>query len=125
MSHPSSSFDFDEWMTLAKTDPEAFAVRRREAIESVLASAPEERQQRLRGLQWSIDMELQKCSNPMQGCMRLFNRMWDSVYGEKGLLNALLLLGELESYPSSKKQPDNKPLESATILPFKATKPVV
>lgn len=125
MSHPSSSFDFDEWMTLAKADPEAFAVRRREAIESVLASAPEERQQRLRGLQWSVDMELQKCSNPMQGCMRLFNRMWDSVYGEKGLLNALLLLGELESYPSSKKQPDNKPLESATILPFKATKPVV
>ena len=85
-------FNFDEWATLAKTDPAAFAQRRADLIEAVIASAPLERQPQLRRLQWRIDMERQRCSNPMHACIHLFNKMWDSVYSERGLLNALLMM---------------------------------
>lgn len=123
MSQPPSPFDFDEWMTLAKTDPEAFARRRREAIENLIAGAPQARQQRLRGLQWSIDAELQTCRTPLQSCMRIFDRMWDSVYGADGLLDALKALGNPPLFPVSANQ-SGKPVESAKVLPFKRTEPV-
>ncbi|MDX1251807.1 MAG: DUF3135 domain-containing protein [Gammaproteobacteria bacterium] len=124
MNQPSSPFDFDEWTTLAKTDPEAFARRRREAIEKLIASAPPTRQQRLRGLQWSIDAELQTCRTPLQACMRIFDRMWDSVYGAHGLLDALKALGNPPLFPVPENQ-SSKPAESAKVLPFKRTEPVI
>ncbi len=124
MNQSSSPFDFDEWMTLAKTDPEGFARRRREAIEKLIASAPQTRQQRLRGLQWSIDAELRTCRTPLQACMHIFNRMWDSVYGANGLLDALKALGNPPPFHVSAHQ-SAKPAVSAKVLPFKRTDSVI
>lgn len=122
-------FDFDEWAALAKTDPEAFAQRRAAAVEDLIASAPLERQHRLRCLQWCIDMERQRCSNPMHACIHFFNKMWDSVYGERGLLNALMMQntnartvisGEQNALSNSGQSSSLFPraTASATILPF-------
>jgi len=73
--------DFDEWAALAKTDPEAFEQRRREAIEAYIAEAPAEHQQRLRGVQFRVDMERARASNPLSATIRISNLMW-SAFGE-------------------------------------------
>lgn len=118
-------FNFDEWATLAKTDPAAFAQHRADVIEAVIASVPLERQPQLRRLQWRIDMERQRCSNPMHACIHLFNKMWDSVYSERGLLNALLMIQNPKDPAVNAGNPVSnppllspRPTASATILPF-------
>lgn len=73
--------DFDEWAALARTDPEAFEQRRREAIEAYIASVPEEHRQRLRGVQFRVDMERARASNPLSATIRISNMMW-SAFGE-------------------------------------------
>lgn len=130
-----TTFDFDEWATLAKTDPEAFAQRRAAVIEAVIVSAPVERQLRLRGLQWRIDMERQRCKNPMHACIHLFNKMWSSVYSERGLLNAMLMLRNPHSpgitlvggsnTPSKPSASARGATASAAILPFNRPKAVM
>jgi hypothetical protein len=82
------SFDFDEWKSLAETDPAAFEQRRQAVIESFLGSAPTKNRTRLRGLQWRVDMERHRSRNPMQSFLRIYSMMWDSVCGENGLLHA-------------------------------------
>ena len=79
---------------LAKTDPPAFAQRRAAVIEAVIANAPLERQQQLRRLQWRIDMERQRCSNPLQACIRISNMMWDMIYADRGFLWALQVMSD-------------------------------
>lgn len=117
-------FNFDEWAALAKTDPPAFAQRRAAVIEAVIANAPLERQQQLRRLQWRIDMERQRCSNPMHACIHLFNKMWDSMYGERGLLSAMLMMqnNAKTCTVGESKQPSRS---SAAILPFRRPKAVM
>ena len=66
----SQPFDFEEWMLLVKSDPEKFEKRRKHVIDDLISSAPGDRQQRFRGLQWRIDIECRRCSNP-SGCPTL------------------------------------------------------
>lgn len=84
-----SAFDFQQWAALAKADPAAFEARRVQAIDELIADAAPQNQTRLRGLQWQIDMVRGRASNPLSGCVQIFNRMWNSLYGERGLLEAL------------------------------------
>ncbi len=121
-------FNFNEWAALAKTDPTAFTQRRAAVTEAVIASAPLEQQLQLRRLQWRIDMERQRCSNPMHACIHLFNRMWDSVYSERGLLDALLMMQTTQAHvvgtPNQTSQ-SSAASASATILPFRRPKAVM
>ncbi len=89
--HPTtdSAFDFEGWVLLAKTDPQAFEARRESEIARLIADAAPRMRSRLRGLQWKIDAERNLATNPLSSCVRIFNQMWDSVYGERGLLEAL------------------------------------
>lgn len=103
-------FDFDDWARLATEDPEAFEERRRQAIEAVMAQAPQ-METRLRALQWRIDMERSRHSNPLSSCIHVYRMMWDSVYGERGLLDALQALSRPD-------QPGALP--QSTVLPFRA-----
>lgn len=84
-----SEFNFDEWLQLANNDPEAFEKRRQQAIDALIAETSGEQQQRLRGLQWRIDMERRKYKDSLVRCQRVFSMMWSSVYGDNGLLQAL------------------------------------
>lgn len=94
MSQHASGFDFDEWMKLAQSDPEAFDTRRRAMIEALIASAPEHIRERLVRFQWRIDMERSRCANPMQACIKLSNMMWELVYGDRGFLWSLEQLSD-------------------------------
>lgn len=91
------SFDFEYWKNLAKENPALFEHKRRQALEAVINSAPSRMQQRLRGLQWRVDMERQRAKNPMNSCLRVYTMMWESVYSNGGLLDSLDMLLSFES----------------------------
>jgi hypothetical protein len=71
-------FDFNEWTTLARIDPEGFAHRRLTLIRTAIASAPERSRARLEGLQFRIDAECRLARTPMKACLHLSSMMWDS-----------------------------------------------
>ncbi len=81
--------DFNEWMDLANSDPEAFELRRRQMVHALIERSPHERRHRLRCLQWRIDRVRERSSTPMAGCLSLYGMMWDSLLGEGGLAEAL------------------------------------
>ena len=115
MSHRDFRFDFDEWMNLARTDPEAFDARRKKIIDELIAHAPEHIRQRLISFQWRINMERARCSNPMQACIKLSNMMWDLVYGDRGFLWSLQQLSDPDA-----RQPAAA-AASAQVLPLRPT----
>jgi len=82
-------FDFSEWSELANSDPEAFELRRQQAIEQAILAMPDNKQKRIRGLQWRIDQERRMAKSPMAACIKLSNMMWEQVLGDNGLLNSL------------------------------------
>lgn len=93
----SEQFDFDNWAELAKADPEAFESKRKQLIDDFIASAPESLRKRLVGFQWRIDMERERCDNPLQACIRISNMMWDMVYADRGFLWSLQALSDPHS----------------------------
>jgi hypothetical protein len=107
-----SDFDFDEWLQLAKADPEAFEKRRQQAIDALIAETSGEQQQRLRGLQWRIDMERRKYKDSLVRCQKVFSMMWSSVYGDNGLLQALHGKNPAQGTDSATRQ------ERASVLSF-------
>ena len=94
--------DFDQWADLAKTDPDAFEARRAEAIEAMIQRMPDEKQQRMRCLQWKIDQVRNQASNPMAACIKISEMMWDSLVGPGGLKDALERVGYGDFTPPPK-----------------------
>ena len=87
-------FQFEEWASLAQSDPDAFEAKRQETIEALIAEAPEELRQRLRSFQWRIDMERNRSANPLQACIRISNMMWDMIYADRGFLWSLQAMSD-------------------------------
>jgi hypothetical protein len=71
-------FDFEEMVELARHQPELFEQKRTEMIESLIQQAPERLHQRLRGLQFRVDMERRRARHPMAACIRTYAMMWES-----------------------------------------------
>ena len=112
-------FDFDHWLALARDDPEAFEVERRALIEALILRAAPDRQRRLRGLQFRIDMERRRARTPMAACLRFQSLMWDSLVGPDGLYDRVSALSaaplhSVPDHPVFRKGP--RPC--ATIIPF-------
>lgn len=81
------AFDFDKWKEMAENNPEAFEFNRQRMIDDLLAKT--KHTDRLKRLQWRIDVERDRSKTPISACVRLSSMMLDSVYGESGLANAL------------------------------------
>jgi hypothetical protein len=103
--------DFDEWASLAQSDPEKFETRRREIIEAAISRNPPERQHRLRCLQWKIDQIRDRSPTPLSACVKISNMMWNSLTGPGGLKESLKQIRQptsprqatvLELYPSKR-----------------------
>jgi hypothetical protein len=109
----SIPLDFDEWMTLAKNDPDKFEEKRRKRIESFFNNVPEEKLQRLKGLQWQIDQTRKLADNPMASCIAISNMMWDSVTQLQKHQYELVNLATGAAPRAEKKKP-----VSAKILPL-------
>ncbi len=108
------TFDFDEWMNLAKTNPAKFEQRRQAMIDKLIRSRAAESQRRLRGLQCRIDLERRRARSPLAACVRLNELMMDQFSSQL----APMLTGEL---PLPERQPATaREHEGAQILPFKS-----
>lgn len=69
----------DALIALAKKDPAALERLRQQQVEELIASAPEDMQRRLRGLQFEIDSRRALHKNPMGACVALSKMMLDSM----------------------------------------------
>ncbi len=78
---------FEYWSKLAVQDPEQFERERRDVIDEAISAAPVNKQERLRQLQWRIDVERTRASNPLSACIRLNQMMFASLYAENGFMN--------------------------------------
>ncbi len=105
--------DFEVWAELAKSDPEAFEHKRRETIDAFIASTPAEGQQRLRGLQFRVDMERSRASNPLSATIRISNMMWNSFAELRDALDRSVNGGLSESGAPG------QPARMAEIIPLR------
>jgi hypothetical protein len=111
------TFDFEELATLAKSDPAAFELRRRELIDGLFASIEARNDdpqfmQRLRGLQFRIDMERERSRTSMRALLRIYSMMWDSFIELNDLLQRV-------SSPLPALPKPATATRSAEIIPFK------
>ena len=95
------AYQFDDWLNLAQQDPQRFKQLRAQAITELIATAPRAERRRLRGLQWTIDRERERCPNSTAAANRISDMMWYSLAGAGGLLEALTSLGEPRMSTSS------------------------
>lgn len=70
--------DFDTLLAMHRENPESLEKLRRRLTRKLLRSAPDSTRRRLEGLQFRIDMELQRATNPTARCIRLSDMMHDS-----------------------------------------------
>ena len=98
---------FDELMRLASQEPDKLEFLRENWVNNQIASAPEHYQRRLRGLQFQIDMERKRASNPVSSCIRISRMM------HEGLAN----LREAISKTDNQNLEDNNTM-SADVIPF-------
>ncbi|HFE38615.1 MAG TPA: DUF3135 domain-containing protein [Gammaproteobacteria bacterium] len=108
-------FDFDYWRNLAKKDPAAFeAAREQEINQHIAGIADGNTQERLRRLQWRVEMERKLSKNPMDAAVRLYDMMWESV-GKN--FDALQDLTSVLKPTDARK--NRKPANQAKVLRFK------
>ena len=110
-------YAFEDWRRLHETDPEAFERRRKEALEAVIQSATARMQQRLRGVQFKVDMERARAGSDLASCLKAQSMMWDSLLRMRDALAELSTLqadGTLAAVVRS-------PVEArtATVIPFR------
>ncbi|MCC5812812.1 MAG: DUF3135 domain-containing protein [Ectothiorhodospiraceae bacterium] len=117
MAEPAGKqLSFDEWRRLAQENPAMFEMRRIQALEAVISSAPAERQHRLRCLQWRVDQARNRATNPMGACLAISRMMWDSVHGPQGLARAL---DHLATRWDGQRRGKGLRAHSARVLPFR------
>ena len=102
-------FNFDNWATLARENPQLFEFKRRNIIERAILQALPQRQERLRCLQWQLDQIRSTSRSPLSACLRMQQMLWEKLAGEAGLLASL---------QGSACQP-NPCQPKAKILPFR------
>ena len=108
---PNEAFDFEKMARLAKEDPEALETWLEERVEELIMSSPIEHQHRLRGLQFQIDMERKRASNPLAACIKLSQMMHESFTKLRLVLNQVQQ-SNFQSAPELDNQYDAK------IIPF-------
>lgn len=74
----NTDFDFQEWASLAKTDPEAFEQRRLNYIDQFLSGSGKHRR-RLEGLQFKIDAERKLAHTPEKALVVISKLMVESL----------------------------------------------
>ena len=112
------NLEFKQWAEMAQDDPELFERLRLAAINEAIEEAPESQQQRLRCLQWRIDQERRKATNPLSACVRISRMMWESVSGQGGLLENL---NKIQAVVAGRETVISDSAPKAEILAFRST----
>lgn len=115
-----------EFEELAKLSPDELEKVRQECVEEIIESARDEDQKRrLRGLQFTIDMERRKAKTPMAACIKLSAMMHESFLQLKDALNKVqdTKKPNLQSLSNNREENSTKNIVSETkILKFKRDK---
>lgn len=67
--------------------PEQFTRYKQEIIEDFFAHIPEENQHRLRAIQWRLDRELEKYTDPVARYNKMVELFWKQVFQFQSVLN--------------------------------------
>ncbi len=87
--HSISDIDFENWVTLASTDPQKFEQLRHDKISAIIERTSGQRKQRLRGLQWRIDtIRNQHKDSATAACIAISELMWETFERLSELLQA-------------------------------------
>lgn len=86
----NSNINFEYWLLLASTNPQKFEQLRKDKISAAIENATGfQRQRRLRGLQWRIDIiREQHKDSAMAACLAISNLMWETFEQLAELLQA-------------------------------------
>mgnify|MGYP002700397760 CR=1 FL=1 len=98
---------FDELMRLASQEPERLEDLRKNWVDNTINSAPEPYQRRLRGLQFQIDMERNRASNPVSSCIRISQMMHEGLASLREAINK-----------TENENPEENNTMSAAVIPF-------
>ncbi len=108
---------FEDWQRLHETDPAAFELRRKEALEALIQSAPVDMQPRLSGLQFRVDMERSRAGSDLSACLKAQSMMWDSLIRLRDVLSELSGIqkdGMLGAVAHTRAE-----VRKATVIPFR------
>ncbi|MBI5898003.1 MAG: DUF3135 domain-containing protein [Rhodocyclales bacterium] len=75
----AKSFEFQEWMALARTAPDDFERQRKELIQAFLDESNDEQRQLGMRLQREIDHEIRRAGNPQQALVAISKMMWSQL----------------------------------------------
>lgn len=80
MSHSDSEFrpTINHLITWAEKEPELLQQWFEQEVENLISSAPITHQDKLRGLQFKIEMEKRRAKNPMASCIAISKLMYES-----------------------------------------------
>lgn len=109
---PAHLPDFETLARLARDDPQAFEVLRRDMVDDFIDHAPESRQARLRGLQFRVDAVRQLSKSDLGAAVKIYEMMWLSFRQLADEWNRLRQPGSFEACP------DGTPTREAKILPL-------
>ena len=109
--------EFEEMMRLAKEDPEKLEELRSNYINEIIEAAPKHQQNRLKGLQFQIDMERRKAKTPLAACIKISEMMHESFMELRDALNDLQKLNKGQTISKTSEEIDKV---SAKILGFKS-----
>jgi len=109
----TGDFDFDYWTNLAKKDPEAFEVARKVEIEKHISGLEDATQERMRRVQWRVEMERLRSSSELDAASRIYDMMWESVGQSVRALDDLAEL--INPYSKARPQAENK---ADTVVTF-------
>ncbi|MEK7662043.1 MAG: DUF3135 domain-containing protein [Patescibacteria group bacterium] len=80
----NTPFDFDGWLKLHRTDPEALKKFLKEEEEKIIESAPEHLRPAMRRLQQEMDTRRGGTDDHSLVCARAFRTMSDVMFGKGG-----------------------------------------
>ena len=72
--------EFEQLVTLAERDPEAFEKMRQTACQQFIATVPKAHRQRLTAVQHRVEMEIRRAKTPLAGLLKVSCMMHDSLY---------------------------------------------
>jgi len=95
----TDDFDFESWMKLAQSDPEAFERKRGELIRDFIAGQSEESRRGLNQMQWRVDSIREVSANPLASCVRIYEMLLEKAFGENGFTESLSALNDYSAIP--------------------------
>lgn len=104
--------DVEALMEIAKKDPGALDRIKQDAVDALIESADESQQQRLRGLQWQVNIELNRSKTPLDACIKISGMMHEKLWELRAALQSEDER-EIEAFYESDME------KGAVILPFR------